>query len=186
MKFQRGTFREEYAIVLDYLPHGDPLKGIREPIVYALGKNYFLLLSLIPKPNVKIDLLEEVYIGEGPRPKIKTVLKRIKYEDLTPIAKDNLPKAIEKIIIENEQKFVDFFNNAGPINVRIHSLELLPGIGKTILNNILEQREIEKFKSFEDIKKRIKGIKDPVKILVERILKEIKEEEKHKLFVPLG
>jgi len=185
MRFQKRTFKEEYAIVLDYLPHGDPLKGIREPIVYALGKEYFLLLSLIPKPNTKIEILEEVYIGDGPRPKIKTVLQRIKYNDLPPLAKDNLPKAIEKIVKEKEQKFVEFFNKAGPINVRVHSLELLPGIGKTTLNSILEQREIEKFKSFEDIKNRVKGIKDPINILVERILEEIKGEEKYRLFVPI-
>jgi len=181
---KKQIFKEEYAIVLDFLPHGDPIKGIRGPYIQALGKRYFLLLALIPKPGVNVDLLEEVYIGEGQRPKIRTVLRRLKYEELSLIARDNLDNALERIIKEDEQRFVDFFNNAGPINVRVHALELLPGIGKVTLQKILEEREKEPFKSFEDIKNRVKGIGDPIRILKERILREIKGEERHRLFVP--
>ena len=175
--------KEEYAIVLDYLPHGDPIKGLREPCIYALGKSYFTLLLLIPKPGVNVEIMEEVYIGKGERPKIRTILKRIRYEDLSIIAKDNLPKAIEKIIKDQEKRFVDFFNKAGPLNIKVHTLELLPGIGKITLNKILEEREKSEFKDFDDIKNRVKGIGDPIEILRDRILREIKGEERIKLFV---
>ena len=181
---RKPKLKEEYAVVLDYLPHGEPIKGISDPCVYALGTKYFTLLLLIPKRDAKIDPLEEVYIGEGERPKIRTVLKKIKYEDLSPLAKDNLPRAIEYLIKKNEKKFIDFFNNAGPINIKVHSLELLPGVGKVLLNRILEEREKEPFKSLEDVKKRVKGLGDPIELLKERILKEIKGEERYRLFVP--
>ncbi len=181
---RRHIPKEEHAIVLDYLPHGDPLKGIKQPIVYALGYKYFILLALVPKPGVDIKPFEKVYIGDGLRPKIKSILRRVRYEDLSALAKDNLMKAIEQIIQEREDEFVKFFNEAGPLNVRVHTLELLPGIGKTILREILDEREKEPFKSLEDIKKRIRGISDPKKILAERILREILGEERIRLFVP--
>lgn len=174
--------KEEYAIILDFLPNGDPLKNIFEPIAYAIGKDYFTLLLLSVKPQIKVDILEEVYIGEGQRPKIKSILRRIKIEDLTVIAKENLERAIYKILDEREQFFVNFFNNAGPLNIRVHTLQLIPGIGKKILDNILEEREKEPFKSYKDIENRIKGIRDIKRNLYERIVKELSGEEKIKLF----
>jgi len=181
---RRPRFKEEYAIVLDYLPHGEPIKGIRDPCIYALGTKYFTLLLLIPKRDAEINILEEVYIGEGERPKIRTVLRKIRYEDLSPLAKDNLKNAIELLIKKNEKKFVDFFNNAGPINIKVHSLELLPGVGKVILNRILEEREKKPFESLEDIKNRVKGLGDPIELLKDRIIKEIEGKERYRLFVP--
>jgi len=174
--------REDYAITLDFLPHGDPIRKINEPFYQAIGTNHFLLLALVPKRGKKVGLLEKVYIGEGERPNIKTVLKRMKYDDLTNIAKDNLPKAIEKIIKENEKRFVDFFNKAGPINIRVHTLELLPGIGKVTVNRILEERDKKLFDSLDDIRSRIKGF-DPVSVLVNRIIRELSNKERHNLFV---
>jgi len=179
----RKEVKEEWAIVLDFLPHGDPTRGITKPLVQAIGKDYFILLELLPKRGVEIKPEEEVYIGPGKRDKIHAVLGKIKYEQLTPFAKEILPKVIERIVTEKEQKFVEFFNKAGPITPKLHALELLPNIGKKTLWEILEEREKEPFKSFEDMKKRIKGLPDPKKCIVQRILDELQGKDKYCLFV---
>jgi putative nucleotide binding protein len=48
---------------------------------------------------------------------------------------------------------------------------------------ILETRRDKPFTSFEDIKKRVKLIPDPEKLIVKRILAELNNEDKYKLFV---
>ena len=64
----------------------------------------------------------------------------------------------------------------------MHQLELLPGLGKKHMWEIIDERKFEPFKSFEDIKKRIKLMPDPKKIIINRILKEILGNEKHHIF----
>jgi len=65
----------------------------------------------------------------------------------------------------------------------MHSLELLPGLGKKHMWQILEERRGEPFKSFEDLKDRVKLMPDPEKIIIKRILKELDREEKHYIFL---
>ena len=175
--------KDDYMIVLDYLPQGKPGDPKGVPIVQGVGVTTFSLLEAVPKLNVPIALLEKVYIGKGERDKIAKIVRRLSYDELTSIAKDNLYEAVKLIIKENEQRFVDFLNRAGPITIRLHSLELLPGIGKKQLIKILDEREKEPFKSLEDFKKRTKVTKDPYDMLATRIVEEIKGNVKYYLFV---
>ena len=90
---------------------------------------------------------------------------------------------VAKIVSEQEAKFVDFFNKAEPINTRLHQLELLPGFGKKHMQAVIQERNNKPFESFEDIKKRIKAIPDPKKVIEKRILEELIEQVKYRLFV---
>jgi len=168
---------EEYAIILDYLPLGYVKEGLpsfkRKPVAQAIGKEEFTLLELIPKENVDLDIHEKVYIGSGKRDKIARVNRRLKYDDLTATARVELNYVIEEIIKANEDKFIEFFNESGPISTRLHQLELLPGIGKKHMWDILNARKEKKFDSFEDIKDRVPMLADPVKLMVKRILLEL-------------
>lgn len=177
---------EEYAYILDYLPHGHPLESTpifkREPIAQVIGEVYFTLLEVVPKPGVFLVPGERVFIGRGERDKIARVRKRISYNDLTIAARDELPDIIEKIVSKYEHRFVDFFNTSSSITTRLHSLQLLPGIGRKLLWTILDERKKKPFESFEDIKRRTK-IPDPKKLIVKRILMELSGEDKYRLFV---
>ncbi len=174
--------KEEQAIILDYLQNGYPLEGKMMPIAQAIGKNNLTLLELVPRRGVALELGEEVYIGEGKREKIYYILGRLKREKLTEAAKNQLEEHITKLVKENEQKFVDFFNKAQAINKRVHQIELLAGIGKKHMKEILEQREEKEFESFEDMKNRIQNLPDPEKAIQKRILKELTSLERYNLF----
>jgi putative nucleotide binding protein len=65
----------------------------------------------------------------------------------------------------------------------MHQIELLPGVGKKHMWEIINAREEKPFESFEDLKKRVKLIPDPEKLIIKRILEEMEGEEKHRLFV---
>ena len=48
---------------------------------------------------------------------------------------------------------------------------------------IIEERKEKPFESFEDMKSRIRLLPDPEKAIVKRIISEINNEDKYKLFV---
>ena len=93
-----------------------------------------------------------------------------------------LSNVIEKIVTDNETKFVKYLNNAQPLTPRIHALELIPGIGKTYMKTMLEEREKQQFESYLDLQDRV-GFKDPVKHISERIMDEISGQSRMNLFV---
>ena len=176
--------REKTAMILDFLPNGYPFGERRMPIVQAIGKSFFTLLELVPRKGTKLKIGEEVYIGPEKREKIYYILGRLPREKLTSTAKIELEEFMNKELKEKEKQFVDFFNKAEAINTRLHQLELLPGFGKKHMRAIIENREKNgNFKSFKDIKERIKNIPDPKKAIEKRFIEELTEKTRYRLFV---
>src|SRR3989344_4528954 len=133
---------------------------------------------------VVLDFLPHGYpFDKRPIHKKTPIAQAIGKNRLTETAKSELNYIVEEIVVKNEPKFVEFFNKIGPINTRVHQLELLPGIGKKHMLSILEEREKKPFESFKDIKERVKLLPDPEKTIAKRILLELEGNEKHYLFV---
>ncbi|MCL5679918.1 MAG: DUF655 domain-containing protein [Candidatus Marsarchaeota archaeon] len=174
--------REEYALVLDFLSTGKSFSSRSEPIAQLIGEEWFTLLEATPKPGVQMTTGERVYIGKDEREKIALIKFRISYSELTQTSQGNLRGIILNIIKANPQRFVGFFNNSGPLNIREHSLELLPGIGKKHLQAILKARTEKKFESFEDITARIALLQDPAGIIAQRVVQELQGSERFYLF----
>ena len=175
--------KEEYAIILDYLPNGYPLERKMMPIAQAIGELNLTLLELVPRRGISLNISERTYIGEGKRDKIYYILGRLQKEKLTESAKSTLQEFVKKIVSEREIKFIEFFNKAEAINKRIHQIELLPGLGKKHTQEILKQRKEKPFENFSDMKKRIQNLPDPEKSIEKRIIKELTSVERHNLFV---
>ncbi|MEM2875870.1 MAG: DUF655 domain-containing protein [Candidatus Bathyarchaeia archaeon] len=174
---------EEYAYVLDFLPHGRPSRGRYRAgaVVQLIGEEYFTLLEAAVREGERLTPQERVYVGKKVRSKITYIIDRIKYEDLSTTAMSELPEVIEKILKNREEYFVNFFNTAQAITPRMHALELIPGIGKKYMWQILKEREKTPFKSFEDLQSRV-NLPNPVKLLARRILEEISGRSKYNLF----
>lgn len=173
---------EEYAYVLEYMPAGRSDDPKREPIVQLIGFNFFTLLEASAKPEATLVLGKKVYVGKDERTEVNRIKRKVLYNELTTSAKDMLPNILKTLIGEREKEFVNFLNKARPISMRVHTLDLLPGIGKRHMALILEEREKRPFESFEDIKARISGV-DPILVFANRIVSELKGEERHNLFV---
>lgn len=182
-----GTVKEEYAVILDFLPNGYSFDNRpihkKTAIAQALSKKSFALLELVPKKDVHLQPYKEVYIGEGKRDQISHVVGRLPFHRLTETAKAELEFVIRDVIKQDEQRFISFFNKSQPLSTRMHQIELLPGVGKKHMWQILELRNEKPFENFEDIRKRVKLMPDPEKTIVKRILLEIKGDEKYHLFV---
>ncbi|HLD40357.1 MAG TPA: DUF655 domain-containing protein [Candidatus Nanoarchaeia archaeon] len=178
------TVREENAIVLDHLEHGYPFEqaSVKTPIVQALGLDHLTLLELIPKKGISLQPMHKVYIGEGKRDEIHHIKGKIPAEKLTATAANTLSEAVEEIVSAQEARFVEFFNKAQPLSMRMHQLELLPGVGKKHMWEVLNARKEKPFENFEDIKERVKLLPDPKQLIVKRIIAEIEGKEKYRIF----
>lgn len=175
--------KEEYAIVLDYLPYGYPMGGKMNSVAQAVGVKTLALLELVPRRGITLATKEKVYIGPDKRDKIYYISGRLPKDKLTETAKIQLQEFVEGVVVEQEKKFIDFFNNAQAINTRLHQVELLPGFGKKHTQEILKERETKPFESFEDIKNRLPQIPDAKKAVEKRIIEELMEKQRFYLFV---
>jgi putative nucleotide binding protein len=131
---------------------------------------------------VTLQLGDKVYIGEGKREEIYYILGRLRREKLTETSKKQLQEFIKDVVKKREKEFVDFFNSSNAINKRVHQIELLPGMGKKHMKEILDARKEKQFASFEDMKKRVSNLPDPEKAIEKRILLELTQMERYNLF----
>jgi putative nucleotide binding protein len=175
---------EEYAYVLDFTPRGKSItvRGREGVIIQAIGEERLTLLELLGIPNATVEIGERLYIGRETREKVSSVLGRLEYNDISQSAKNELANIIEKVVIANEKRFVNYINNAQPITPRIHALELIPGIGKTYMMTIIKERDKKKFETFSDLQNRV-GLRDPAKLVAKRIIEEIIGQARMNLFV---
>jgi Predicted RNA-binding protein len=173
------------AVVLDFLPHGrtedDRPQYKKQPLAYAFDTESFRLTRLV------VDGEDSVSIGDRIDVTGSQAIQRVTeigYEDLSSGAQSELEYAVADLVEAEETRFVDFYNEAQPITLRLHQLDLLPGVGKKIRNGVLDKRKRQPFDSFADLEERVDGLHNPQDVLVERILEELREEDlKYRTFV---
>jgi putative nucleotide binding protein len=173
------------AVVLDVLLHGrtedDRPQYQKQPLAYALDVEDFALYELVVESDADVAIGDRISVPDAAF--VERVVET-DYDDLPGGARSELDYAVEDLVAANEQRFVDVYNEAQPITLRLHQLNLLPGIGKKLRNAILDARERRPFESFEDLQSRVSGLHNPEEILVERILEELREEDlKYRIFV---
>lgn len=177
---------EDFVYILDHLPKGrpdDPRR--RDPVAYGLGEKNFVLLELVPRPDAVMLVGDRIDVRrEAPPGPVDHVRGRVRMEDMTHAAQSELPYVIEQAVKAQEERFLRFYNDAGPITLRMHQLELLPGLGKKLMMAILEDKKKNgPFKSFAEMDQRVKALHQPEKLISNRILGEIQNPgEKYHLF----
>lgn len=179
---------EEYAYVLDFLPHGK--LGFRPTgragyragaLIQCVGEEFFTILEALVREGLMLKPSDRVYVGKDSREEVTYIIGRIGYDELTASAKAELPFTISNIVENREQWFVRFFNTARAITPRMHALELIPGIGKKYMWQVINERDRKPFQSYDDIIKRTE-LPSPVKLITKRIMEELEGDSKHRLF----
>jgi putative nucleotide binding protein len=179
---------EEYAYVLDFLFHGRP--GFRPTgragyragaLIQCVGEEFFTLLEALVKEGLTLKPADRVYVGKDARNEVTYIIGRIGYEELTAAGRAELPTTISRIVLSREEWFVNFFNTARAVTPRMHALELIPGIGKKYMWQVINEREKKPFQSYGDIMKRTE-LPGPVKLVTKRVMEELEGESKYRLF----
>lgn len=144
------------------------------------------MFELVPKANATISIDDRVYIGKDGnlRKDIDHVKRRVGFEELTSTASKELDFVVKDIVLKNQTRFIKFYNEAGPLSIKKHLLEELPGLGKKTVAEILNARKEGPFKDFDDLKTRVPVVKDPAKLIAERIVLEMSSRDRrHYIFV---
>jgi len=179
---------EENAYVLDFLSHGKP--GFRPTgragyragaLIQCVGEEFFTILEALVREELVLKPGDRVYVGKDSRSEVTYIIGRIGFEELTASAKSELPSVIGKIVEAREQWFVNFFNTARAITPRMHALELVPGIGKKYMWQVINERQRKPFESFADLQKRTE-LPNPVKLITKRVMEELEGDSKYRLF----
>jgi putative nucleotide binding protein len=175
---------EDFAYVLDFIPRGKSMiiKEREGPLVQAIGEERLTLLEILANNNADFKRAERLPIGKENRSKIVSVLGKLDYRELTNESRNELLPVLEEMIKDNQQKYIAYFNELQPITPRLHALELIPGIGKTFMRQIVNQRDRKKFENFEELERRI-GIHEPIRLVARRIVEEISGGSRVTIFI---
>jgi len=166
------------AVVLDVLRHGrsddDRSQFRRQQVGLAVADDGFTLYEFVTDDDADVSIGDRVRLAPEAEPGIERV-NVVRYDDLSAGAQSELEYVVEEIVEADQTPFLTFFNEAGPISLRLHQLSLLPGIGDTLRDKILDERKRAPFESFEDLEDRVSGLHDPKGIVTERVLEEIED-----------
>ena len=176
------------AVIVDYLPHGRPddtrPQYQKASLAYALETESFDLLELTLTEAADVNIVDRVSVDQEGDDSVIEEVTHIEYDELSNSGVSELEYAVVAIIDGDERRFVDFYNDAQPISLRLHQLNLLPGIGKKLRNKIIDKRKRQPFESFEDLADRVGGLHNPKEVIADRIMEELRDEDlKYKLFV---
>jgi len=171
-------FRE--IIILDILLHGHPEEDkpswSKTPLAQLITFPDFVLYEVKINRDSDIRVQEKNTYEEFVRQnKLRDVIKKIDYDDLTNTSKALIQPMLEQEVMNYEEEFINFFNNSTAITPRMHALKLLPGVGQKHMWEILEARNRQKFTTFQDISDRT-SISHPAKLIAQRIIKELERE----------
>lgn len=172
------------VVLLDVLPNGRPDDDRpsyqKSPAAYGLGARSFGLYELTLADDADVSVGDRLRL-DGPA---VARYREVSFDDLTRNAAAEAEYAVEAIVDADERRFVDFYNEAGPITLRLHQLNLLPGIGKKLRNKVLDERKRAPFENFEEVSERVSGLHRPREVIVKRITEEIREDDlKYQTFV---
>ncbi|UYP46654.1 hypothetical protein NEF87_002939 [Candidatus Lokiarchaeum ossiferum] len=173
--------------LLDILQHGgvDKAGHSWNPICQVMEVPSFNLyeVSLNKQKIQELKLQQKIQVTGREDSPLGRPNKKLKYDQLTHASLQTIGLVLEQYVLENEERFIKFINNVGPITIKRHYLEVLPGVGKKLMNEILENRHRKLFENFEELHTRVPGFK-PKEVFVKRIIEELEDEElKHYLFV---
>jgi len=175
------------AVILDYLPHGrsddDRPQYRRSAVGYALDTEDFHVYEFALADDADLSIGDEIVVEPLAEADAVEHVRTVDLEELPSGAASELEYVIDDLLEEETDRFVRVYNEAGPITLRLHQLDLLPGIGDKLRDAILDERKREPFEDFEDVADRIDGLHDPADVIRERIFEELRGEDlKYRLF----
>lgn len=157
---------ENYALVLGQIKTKD-----NKNTANVVGTERFTLLHIELKEGVDVNPQDKILLTKH-SDEVEKINYRISYDNLSNSEKEELNRAIHRIILTDEKKYVHFFNSQSRDRMQLHFLD---GISRKAGTKIVSEREKKDFESFEDINKRVSFIDDSEELIFKRVFYELTE-----------
>ena len=157
---------ENYALVLGQIKTKD-----NKNTANVVGTERFTLLHIELKEGVDVNPQDKILLTKH-SDEVEKINYRISYDNLSNSEKEELNRAIHRIILTDEKKYVHFFNRQSRDRMQLHFLD---GISRKAGTKIVSEREKKDFESFEDINKRVSFIDDSEELIFKRVFYELTE-----------
>ena len=157
---------ENYALVLGQIKTKD-----NKNTANVVGTERFTLLHIELKEGVDVNPQDKILLTKY-GDEVEKINYRISYDNLSNSEKEELNRAIHRIILTDEKKYVHFFNRQSRDRMQLHFLD---GISRKAGTKIVSEREKKDFESFEDINKRVSIIDDSEELIFKRVFYELTE-----------
>ncbi|MBL6748433.1 MAG: DUF655 domain-containing protein [Candidatus Poseidonia sp.] len=139
---------EDWARVVEHNP--------KENVVTAMAENGMLFCRLKVKASDEMFIPNQrIYIGTdtSQRKEVVAILGMAHLDKMSNMARQDMPLVVQLFVEEHAQYFVEeFYNRAGPMNLKQHSFQLLPDIGNRKAKNMVEARnQLGVFASMDEL-----------------------------------
>ena len=162
---EKGPFEEETGLrildIQDRRPIGHEVQCISEPSLFIL--------------RTRVTEVTGISVGERvdlPSGNIGA-LSEVRLKDLSGSSQQELVGALSNSIREDQDRHISFYNSAGPMSLKFHAFQLLPGIGNSKAIQMVQQRGLSGWATFEEVDEAC-GI-ESVRLLAERYVKEMED-----------
>lgn len=139
---------EDWARVVEHNP--------KENVVTAMAENGMLFCRLKVKASDDMFIPNQrLYIGtdKAQRKEVVAILGMAHLDKMSNMARQDLPLVVQLFVEEHAAYFVEnFYNRAGPMNLKQHSFQLLPDIGNRKAKNMVDARnQLGMFASMDEL-----------------------------------
>jgi predicted nucleic acid-binding OB-fold protein len=161
----RGPLDGEIALrildIQDRRPIGHEVQCITEPSLYIV--------------RARVSDTSEISVGSciGIPSENIGVLSEVRLKDLSGSSQQELVGALSASISKDKDRHISFYNSAGPMSLKFHAFQLLPGIGNSKAIQMVKERGQAGWNSFEKVDESC-GI-ESVRLLAERYVKEMED-----------
>ena len=161
---------ETHARVISFHPPQNEVIALTESGLYLVK-----LRSVKTITHFEIGQKVCISTDENERDEIESVLRIIRYKDLSGQGKNDISQVIGDIILDNPEPYLSFFNKAQHLNRKMHSFGLLPALGRKLASQLVELRG-RGWASLEDVDASLKQIRPNFSVeelLAERFVQEM-------------
>lgn len=143
-------------------------------VINCITENHLHLIKARTKPGCgNLSPGQKLALPDDESSEIAMILGRGRFRDLPNTAQLSLVDVVKQILGDNPKPSLTFYNRAGPVSLKFHAFQLLPGIGPSKAKKMMQSRTSMGWFSFEEVNEACEI--DSLQLIAERLVEELED-----------